>query len=37
MHYVNRISDQLQKHKFIVMCPSTLFVESVTVLPEHEK
>jgi hypothetical protein len=35
MHYVK--SHQMQKHKFGVMHPSVLFVESDSVLPEHEK
>jgi hypothetical protein len=27
----------MQKHKFIVTCPSVLFVEAELVPPEHEK
>jgi hypothetical protein len=37
MYYVNRISLQMQKHKFGVMCLGALFVESVLVPPKHEK
>jgi hypothetical protein len=37
MHYVIRRSHQMQKHKFRVMCPSVLFVESVPLPPKHEK
>jgi hypothetical protein len=37
MHYVTRISHQIQKHKFGITCPSSLFVESVPVPPKHEK
>jgi hypothetical protein len=37
MHYLTRRSHQMQKHKFSVMCPSTLFVESVPIRPEREK
>jgi hypothetical protein len=27
----------MQKNKFGVMCPDTLFMETVSGLPEHEK
>jgi hypothetical protein len=37
MHYVTYISQWMQKHKFSITCPGALFVESVPVLPEHEK
>jgi hypothetical protein len=37
MHYVIRRSHRLQKHIFDVTCPGALFVESVPVLPKHEK
>jgi hypothetical protein len=37
MHYMTHRSHGMQKHKFGVMCPGTLFVESVTVPPEDEK
>jgi hypothetical protein len=37
MHYVTRKSNQMQKHKFVITCPNTLFVESEPVAPEHEK
>jgi hypothetical protein len=37
MHYMTSISHRTEKHKFGTMCPSTLFVESVPVPPEHEK
>jgi hypothetical protein len=29
MHYVTRRSHRMQKHKFGVMCPDALFVESI--------
>jgi hypothetical protein len=28
MHYVTRRSHQMQKHKFSVMCPATLFIKT---------
>jgi hypothetical protein len=28
MHYVTRRSDWIQKHKFDVMCPGVLFMET---------
>jgi hypothetical protein len=37
MHNMARISHQMQKHKFGVMCPDALFVESIPVPPEYEK
>jgi hypothetical protein len=36
MHYVTRRSHQLQKHKFGVTCPGTLFVRSDPGPSEHE-
>jgi hypothetical protein len=37
MHYVTRRSHWMQKLKFGVMCPDTLFVESVPLSLEHDK
>jgi hypothetical protein len=37
MHYVSRSSHQIQKHKFVVMCPIALFLGSAPGPPEHEK
>jgi hypothetical protein len=37
MHYVSHRSHHMQKHKFIVTCPGTLFVKSVLDQPEYEK
>jgi hypothetical protein len=37
MHYVTRRSHQMQKNKFSVTCPGTLFVESLPVAHLHEK
>jgi hypothetical protein len=37
MYYMTRKSYRMQKHKFGVTRRSVLFVESVSVLPEHEK
>jgi hypothetical protein len=37
MHYVTRISQCMQKQKFDVTFPDMLFMETVPVLPEHEK
>jgi hypothetical protein len=37
MHYVTHKSHRMQKHKFSVTCPNTLFVKYVPVPPEHEK
>jgi hypothetical protein len=37
MHYVTHRSLWMQKNKFGVMCPDTLFMETVSGLPEHEK
>jgi hypothetical protein len=34
MHYVTRRSHRMQKQKFSVMCPNTLFVKSIPVPPE---
>jgi hypothetical protein len=36
MHYVTRRSHKMQKHKFSVMCPSALFMETALGAPEHE-
>jgi hypothetical protein len=37
MHYVTRRTHRMEKHKFGITCPDTLFVESVPVPPKHEK
>jgi hypothetical protein len=37
MHYVTCRSHWMQKYMFGVTSPNTLFVESTTVPPEHEK
>jgi hypothetical protein len=37
MHYVTHRSHRMQKHMFGIMCANALFVESIPVLPEHEK
>jgi hypothetical protein len=37
MHYVTHRSHWIEKHKFSITCPDALFVESVSVPPEHEK
>jgi hypothetical protein len=37
MNYVTRISNQMQKHKFVLMGPITLFVESELIPPELEQ
>jgi hypothetical protein len=37
MHYVTHRSHRMQKQKFNVTCPFTIFVESVLVPPKHEK
>jgi hypothetical protein len=37
MLYVTRISHQMQRHKFNISCPDTLFMEMAAVPPEHEK
>jgi hypothetical protein len=37
MHYVTHRPHRIQKHKFNIMCPDMLFVESVTIPPEDEK
>jgi hypothetical protein len=37
MHYVIQRSHRMQKHKFGVMCPGTVFVETAPVPPKHEK
>jgi hypothetical protein len=37
MQYVTRRSHQMQKHRFEVACPNTLFMETDVGPPEHEK
>jgi hypothetical protein len=37
MHYVTRRTDRMLEHKFEVMCPGALFMESISVPLEHEK
>jgi hypothetical protein len=37
MHYVARISHQMQKHKIDVTCADALFMETAQGPPEHEK
>jgi hypothetical protein len=37
IHYVTRKSTRMQKHKFGMTCPVTLFVGSALDPPEHEK
>jgi hypothetical protein len=37
MHYMNHRSHQMEKYKLGVTCPGELFVQSVSVPPEHEK
>jgi hypothetical protein len=37
MHYVTHRCHRMQKHKFGVMCPVTLSVETVPGPPEHVK
>jgi hypothetical protein len=37
MHYVTCRSHGMQKHKFDVMCPDALFMETSIVPPEHQK
>jgi hypothetical protein len=36
MHCVTRKSHRMHKHKFGIICPGTLVVESVPVPPEHK-
>jgi hypothetical protein len=36
MHYVTYRSQQMQKHKFDLMCPDALFMETVLVPAKHE-
>jgi hypothetical protein len=36
MYYVTHRSDQMQKHKFNVICPDVLFMETAPHPPEHE-
>jgi hypothetical protein len=37
MHYVTSRSHRMQKHKFDVMCPGVLVVQSIPVPPQHKK
>jgi hypothetical protein len=37
MHYVTSRSHRMQKHKFHITCPGTLFMETAPGLAEHEK
>jgi hypothetical protein len=37
IHYVTRISQGEQKHKFSVMCPGALFMETTLGPLDHEK
>jgi hypothetical protein len=37
MHYVTHRSHRMQKHKFYVMCPDVLLMETASAPPEHEK
>jgi hypothetical protein len=37
MHYVTCRSNGMQNHKFGVMCPDALFMETALGPPEHEK
>jgi hypothetical protein len=37
MHYVAQRSHRMQKHKFSVTCPDSLFVDTAPGPPEHEK
>jgi hypothetical protein len=37
MHYVTCRSHQMEKHKFGITCPSTLFMEFIPLPPELEK
>jgi hypothetical protein len=37
MHYVTQRSHRMQKHNFSVTCPGTVFVETASVPPKHEK
>jgi hypothetical protein len=37
MHHVTKISHRIQKRKFDVTCPDTLFMETAPIPPEHEK
>jgi hypothetical protein len=37
IHYMNRRSHQMQKHKFGATCPGMFFVEFIPVSPEREK
>jgi hypothetical protein len=36
MHYVTHRSHRMQKHKFGVTSPDSLFMETTPSLPEHE-
>jgi hypothetical protein len=37
MHYVTRRFQRIQKHKFGIMCPGALLMETVVGPPEQEK
>jgi hypothetical protein len=37
MHYVTQRSHPMQKHNFGITYPGTVFVETATVPPKHEK
>jgi hypothetical protein len=37
MQYMTRRSHRMQKHKFSVTCPDTLFMETALGTPEDEK
>jgi hypothetical protein len=37
MHYMSHSSHWMKKHKFGVMCPGALFMETALGPPEHEK
>jgi hypothetical protein len=37
MHYMTRRSHQMQKHKFGLMCPRALFMETTPGPAKHEK
>jgi hypothetical protein len=37
MHYATQKSHWMQNHKFGVTCPGTVFVETASVPPKHEK
>jgi hypothetical protein len=37
MYYMISITHRMQKHKFGIMCLSTLFIETILALPKLEK